>query len=161
MLARKAIRKCFAENKRGVSPVIANVILAAAVIAVGMTVLVWATNSFGAHQSEADTFFFTRSEAMKESLVIEDVWFDEEGALKYVNVTVRNVGTVSLKIEAIYIYMDGEEVWKIDSKDEGQWIEVGKAVTIRIDFPWVEGQYYILVATTRGNQVRECYSISG
>ena len=141
---------------KAVSPVIANVIMAAAVITVGIAALTWATTTFYSHQSGAGAYLLDREDAMKESFVIEDVWFYESSD-KHVNVTVRNVGSVNLTIAAIYLKNSThEEVW-----DGSQLSEVGKAVTIKIPFSWVTGQYWITVATARGNQVRDCCSTSG
>ena len=77
-------------------------------------------------------------------------WFFESSE-KHVNITVRNVGAVDVEIAAIYI--DGEEVW-----DEGQSIPVGDVATIYIPISWDAGEHSILVATSRGNQVREWYN---
>lgn len=141
---------------KAVSPVIANVMMAAAVITVGMVALTWATSTFYSHQSGAGAFLLSRREAMKESRVIEDIWF-YEGSGKRVNVTVRNVGSVNLTIAAIYLKNSThEEIW-----EGSQMIEVGKAITIEIPFSWDTGQYTIVVATARGNQVRDCYNTSG
>ena len=141
---------------KAVSPVIANVIMAAAVITVGIAALTWSTNTFFSHQSGAGAYLSTRRAAMKESLVIEDIWFYQSSD-KHVNVTVRNVGSVNLTIAAIYLKNSThEETW-----EGSQLTEVEKAVTIEIPFSWVTGQYWITVATVRGNQVRECCNTSG
>ena len=140
---------------RGVSPVIASVILIGAAIATGLVVVTWANNSFINQQSEAGVFFAERSAAMEESFVIEDVWFYVDGD-KYVNVTVRNVGTANVTIEAVYF--NGT-----DHLDESQGIVVGTAEMLTITWTpgWGSGSYYIVVASARGNQVREYYSTSG
>jgi len=149
----KKVPKRFFKNKRGLSPVISSVLMAAAVIAIGMVVVVWSNSVFSARQSAAGAFLSSRSESLKESFVIEDVWFYESSP-KYTNVTVRNVGTIDLEVAAIY--MNGSMVW-----NGGQGIEVGEAVTIKVSFAWESGEYCIVVATARGNQIREWYSTSG
>ena len=140
------------ENKRGLSPVISSVLLASAVIAIGLTVVVWANSTFSARQSGAGAFLSSRSESLKESFVIEDVWF--YNSPKYVNVTVRNVGSIDMEVVAIY--MNGTTVW-----DGSQVIDMGETATIKVFFTWDSGEYCIVVATARGNQVREWYSTSG
>lgn len=149
----KKVLKRFFKNKRGLSPVISSVLLAAAVVAIGMTVVVWSNSTFSARQSAAGAFLSSRSESLKESFVIEDVWFYESSP-KYVDVTVRNVGSIDMEVAAIYI--NGTAVW-----EGGQKIEVGEAATIKVYFDWDSGEYRIVVATARGNQVREWYSTTG
>ena len=144
---------CLFKNKRGLSPVISSVLLTAAVVAVGLTVVVWSNSTFSARQTGAGDFLSSRSEALKESFVIEDVWFDEDTS-KYIDVTVRNVGSIDMEVAAIYV--NGSMVW-----NGGQGIEVGEAITINVTFAWESGEYRVVVATARGNQVREWYSTSG
>ncbi len=144
--------KRFFKNGRGLSPVISSVLLAAAVVAIGLTVVVWSNSTFSARQSGASAFLSSRSESLKESFVIEDVWF--HSSPKYVNVTVRNVGSIDMEVAAIYI--NGTTVW-----EGSQEIEVGEAVTIKVFFTWQLGEYRIVVATARGNQAKEWYSTSG
>ena len=149
----KRVLKRFSKNKRGLSPVISSVLLAAAVISIGMVVVVWSNSTFSARQSAAGAFLSSRSESLKESFVLEDVWFYESSP-KYVDVTVRNVGSIDLEVAAIY--MNGTTVW-----DGSQGIEIGETATIKVIFDWNSGDYRIVVATARGNQVREWYSTLG
>jgi len=144
--------KRFFKNKRGLSPVISSVLLAAAVIAIGLSVVVWSNSAFSARQSGASAFLSSRSESLKESFVIEDVWF--YNSPKYVNVTVRSVGSIDMEVVAIY--MNGTTVW-----EGSQVIDVGETATIKVTFAWQSGEYRIVVATARGNQVREWYSTTG
>jgi len=139
------LRKLF-RNRVGVSPVVASVILAAAAIATGIATLYWASSALDIKRSESDVFFFSRIESVKESLVVEDVWFYEFGGVKYVNVTVRNVGTVDL--EVVSVYLNESKAW-----DGSVGVEVGEAVTVKAEFSWDEGTYQIAVVTARGNKV--------
>jgi len=139
------LRKLF-RSRFGVSPVVASVILAAAVIATGIATLYWASSALDIQRSEAGVFFFNKSEAVREVLVIEDVWFYEFGGVKYVNVTVRNVGTVDF--EVVSVYLNGSKAW-----DGSVGVGVGEAVTVEIEFSWNEGIYQIAVVTARGNRV--------
>lgn len=136
---------------KAASPAIAHVIMAATIVSVGISVLYWSNGNFNSHKRQASTFFSTSTEAMKESLVIEDIWFYEDSG-KYVNITVRNVGKVDL--EVAHIYVNSERVW-----DDGQLIMMGEAVTIKAALSWEAGEHYIVVVTTRGNHVQEWYDV--
>lgn len=124
--------------------------MVAAVITMGLAVVAWAANNFSIQQGEVGGFFSSRSQAMRENFVIEDVWFYSGG----VNVTVRNIGAVDLTVEAIYF--NGT-----DHLDGDRGIVMGDAETITITWDWQTGYYYIVVATARGQQVREFYNTSG
>jgi archaellum component FlaF (FlaF/FlaG flagellin family) len=142
-----------------VSPVIANVIMAGAVIAVGTVVLVWALSNFDSRQAEAGALFSTESGELKESFMIEDVWFYEDSD-RHVDVTIRNVGMIDLQVVTIHVCVCGEgsdyeTVW-----EEGEGIQKGEAETITVSFPWISGEYFIRVTTARGNQVTQSHNTS-
>ena len=146
-----------ARSNKAMSPVIANVIMAGAVIAVGTAVLVWALSNFNSQQTEADTLFSDKSDQLKESFVVEDVWFHADGD-RYINVTLRNVGMINFQVATIAVCTQGsdyETIWEGDLE-----IQEGTASTITISFPWVSGEYFIRVTTARGNQVTQGYTAS-
>ena len=140
-------------NKRGISVAISSVIMVAAVIAVGLTVVAWTTSTFAREQQETSEFFSNRGEALQENFVIEDVWFNST-APKRVDITVRNVGTVNMSVTAINF--NGEN--KLGTPQN---ITVGQSKTIPVTWNWASGYYYIVVASARGQQIREYYSTSG
>jgi len=157
-VSRRVLKRKGRSNK-AVSPVIANVIMAGAVIAVGTAVLVWALSNFRSEQAEADILFSNKSEKLKENFVIEDVWFYEDGD-RHVDVTVRNVGTIDLQVATIAVCVCGEGsdyemVW-----EEGEEIQEEEAETITVSFLWISGEYFIRVTTARGNQVTQSYNTS-
>ena len=121
-----------------------------AAIATGLVVVAWTYNNFATQQKDAGAFFSGRSDALSESFAIEDVWFNGGG----VNVTIRNVGAANMTVEAVYF--NGT-----DHLDGSQSIVVGEAKTITMTWTWEPGHYYIVVASAKGNQVREWYSTSG
>jgi hypothetical protein len=125
--------------------------MVAAVITVGLAVVAWTANNFSMQQDEIGGFFSSRSQAMKENFAIEDVWFIPYDSA---NVTVRNIGAVDLTVEAIYF--NGT-----DCLDGDRTIVKGTAETITVTLDWQTGYYYIVVASARGQQVREFYSTSG
>jgi len=126
--------------------------MVAAVVTVGLAVVAWTIGNFSAQQQETGEFFSDRSQTIRENFVIEDVWFYSGG----VNVTVRNVGTVNMTVEAINFNGTNRLV-------AAQNIATGEAKTITITWDWGSGTkyYYIVVASARGQQVREFYSTSG
>ena len=142
-------------NKRGISVAISSVIMVAAVIAVGLTVVAWTTSTFAREQQETSEFFSNRGEALQENFVIEDVWFYSTPS-KGVNVTVRNVGTVDMNLTSIRFDGTGGTVWT-----QSRIIPKNTFTTITITWTWTSGVYKVVAASLRGQQITEYYSTTG
>jgi hypothetical protein len=65
-------------------------------------VLIWANTSFNAEQREIGDYYEKNSNMMKEMIMIEDVWLSKNPA-DYVNVTLRNVGDIALKVKEVKV----------------------------------------------------------
>ena len=143
-------------SKKAVSPVIANVLMVMAVFALGTILFAWATSSFGMYQGGAGVWFMNRGDALKERLVIECV--DFTGAppgpplvKDRINVYVRNVGTIDLKVVAIYV--NGTVAFSTNPSLPAS-LGVGQVtlITILLSSPWRSDSITsIMVATARGN----------
>jgi FlaG/FlaF family flagellin (archaellin) len=91
-------------NKKAVSPVISTLIIIGTVFALFAIIYPWFTSSLTFSQSSAGLWYLSQEEASKERIVIEMVTFEVDSAgNKYVNIFVRNVGEIDVKITAIYI----------------------------------------------------------
>lgn len=144
-----------APNRRAVSTVISTVLMTSLAITMGTIVVFWASQTLGLYQGGASVFFIQRGEALKESFVIEDIWFYSNDK---VNVTVRNVGAIEIKIVAIHI---NGTVYSTNPLPVT--INVGQSVTIKLTLttPYDTSKvYFFVVATERGNQVREFWKAS-
>jgi len=143
-------------SKKAVSPVIANVLMVMAVFALGTILFAWATSSFGMYQGGAGVWFMNRGDALKERLVIECV--DFTGAppgpplvKDRINVYVRNVGTIDLKVVAIYVNGTAAAA---TSPSLPTSFGVGQValITVMLSSPWRSNSVTsIMVATARGN----------
>lgn len=121
-------------------------------ITLGSIVVFWASSTFGLYQGNAGIFFNNRADALRESLAIEDVWFYTQSSTNYVNVTVRNIGRAELKLVALYLNNTA-----FTSLSPSQ-INVGGVATYKVQYAWVAGKAYIIIAATaRGNQVRQVW----
>jgi len=140
-------------SKKGVSPVIANVLMVMAVFALGTILFAWATSSFGAYQGGAGVWFINRGEAMKERLVIEQVSFTsafDPSLNELIIVYVRNVGTIDCKIVAIYVNASASEDVSPAMPIS---LKVGSVTSINVTLasPWHSGSVSTIgVATARG-----------
>jgi len=95
-------------TKRGLSTVVTGVIMLSAVAVLGTAVVAWSNSNLFTNQQILNTQLATNVNKIKESVVIENVWF-QTGSPKYINITLNNVGTIGLNITSI----------KIDNKTDG------------------------------------------
>lgn len=146
-------------RKKALSTVIAQVIMLSATMALGAIAINWAVPTLQLYQSNAGIYYEQRAKALKESFIIEDVWFNPSP--NYVNITIRNVGSIEIQIAALYINGTSYSFTLDPSKrqvttPEGQYpIRTYKIdITSTPHFTWVAGKkYLIVIATQRGNQV--------
>jgi len=143
-------------NKRAVSTVISTVLMTSLAITMGTLVVFWASQTLGVYQGGASVFFLKRGEALKENFVIEDIWFFTNATNKYVNITVRNVGSIQITIMAIHI-----NATAFTGSPLPITLTVGQSRTITLTFNYDATKvYFFVVATERGNQVREFWKAS-
>jgi len=143
-------------SKKAVSPVIANVLMVMAVFALGTILFAWATSSFGMYQGGAGVWFVNRGDALKERLVIECVEFTgappgPPTVRDRINVYVRNIGTIDMKVVAIYV--NGTAA-PSTSPSLPVSFGVGQVtlITVLLSSPWRSNSVTrIIVATARGN----------
>ena len=117
------------------------------VAALGTGVVVFSSSHFQNLQKGLGDYYGTRTTALKETLTIEDVWFNSTTTPKHINVTVRNAGNIDLNVTAVYV--NGTARWT-----GNQEVKVGQALTLVSYFDWTSGLHMINVATQRGNLAR-------
>ena len=135
-------------SKKAVSPVIANVLMVMAVFALGTILFAWATSSFGTYQGGTGVWFINRGDALKERFVIECVDFTGD---RTIDVYVRNVGMIDLKVVAIYI--NGTVA---STTDPSLPVSLGAGqvthISVLLSSSWHSNSITgIMVATARGN----------
>lgn len=152
-----------------VSTVIGTVLMTTLTITLGTLVVIWASQTFGVYQGSAGIYFNSRAAALRETLAVEDIWFysssqsncwtqSTSGSYRCINVTVRNTGTIDLKVSAIYVNSTsmGSSGTTV-TPTLPVTITVGGSQTFKIIYNQAWGSttkaYFIQVATARGNQV--------
>ena len=124
-------------NKRGITPVLSNVLLMVIAVA-GMSIAMTAT------------YVITNNlrEIMGERFVVEDVWFKTPSVIA---VYVRNVGKMAIEISAVYVNYISRSFSPLK-------LEVNKHNWLNITYVWSAGAaYYINIVTRRGNQIANYY----
>lgn len=143
-------------RRRGVSTIIANLLIMSIVLSLSTVVFLWAMTSFGQQQGVTSQWFADREEATKESLIMEDVWYNSTNSPYTLYVTVRNVGVIDVNIKATYFNATSRAP---STPSLPQSLLVGSKVTFKYTSTQIPGLtsgkvYYIAVATERGNQVK-------
>lgn len=121
-----------------------------AVAVLGTAIVAWSNSNLFSSQQILNTQLATNVNKIKESVVIENVWF-KTGTPKYVNITLNNVGTIGLNVTAI----------KIDNKTDGTIDQINqtndavlpsKSKSYQIKFNWQTGiPIKIFITTARDN----------
>jgi FlaG/FlaF family flagellin (archaellin) len=154
-----------------VSTVIANMMMIAITLSLAAILVAWAGTSYGTFSSGSQLFFAERGQALQESFVVEEVFFNKT-APDQIYIFVRNVGLLNINIMAIYV--NGTALTPVSTghgstctfsgTPPSASLGVGSVCEFSVNWPtsscspnycpWVTGNiFYIVVASARGNQV--------
>jgi uncharacterized membrane protein len=141
--------------KKGISTVIATLIVVCTVFAMFAIIYPWATSSLTLSQSSAGLWYSSQEAAIKERIVIEMVVFKMNETGRYIDVYLRNVGEIDVEIAAFYI--NGSAQANVaPSLPKRVYVSVEGAenvVCFTITYSWSENKLYMIKAvTSRGNQ---------
>lgn len=137
-----------------VATVISTVMMTMLTLTLGIVSFFWASQTFGLQLGNAGVYFKSSSDSLLEGVVIEDVWFNDTNKAW---ITVRNIGTIDVKIVAIYVNSTSQTNTLPAISPNGISIGVGRAVAIKVTtgFTWSSQKFvYVSVATARGTVVR-------
>jgi hypothetical protein len=88
-------------SKKGISTIVANMMMIGITLSLGAILVAWAGQSYGAFSGGSGLFYQQREQALQENFVIEEVFF-EKNTTGQVFVFVRNVGLININVVAIY-----------------------------------------------------------
>ncbi len=170
MKGRRKSRRLW--SRRGISTVVANMMMIGITLSLGAILVAWAGQSYGAFSGGSQLFYQQRGQALQESFVIEEVFFIKSGSPNnQIDIFLRNVGLINLNIAAIYVNgtsltpQSGTGYCTFSGTPSSASIGVGSVCEFNVDWPqsctyppnycpWNTGNiFYIVVASTRGNQV--------
>lgn len=142
-------------DKRGVSEIIASLIILLTVTVAGAGLYAYSLNAF----SSSGSYFLLetsgREDRARERLLITTVWCNV--TTDYMNVTVLNYGKIEFAIDAVYI--DRTQVSAYTS-GKGETVAKGNLVSAKFTSPVsiVDGQTYeIIVVSERGSRDVVCW----
>jgi len=90
------------KKQSGFTTAVSAVILIAAVSILGSVMVIWANTTFNTQRQQIGDYYETNSNLLKETFIVEDVWLSKNPA-NYVNITIRNIGNISLNMTEIKI----------------------------------------------------------
>ena len=139
-------------DKRGVSEVVASLIIILIVSVAGAGLYAYSLDAFSSAGSSYLLESSGREERTRERLLITTIWWNV--TTDYVNVTVLNYGTIEFAIDAVYI--DGTQVPAAAYSDgKGETVAKGSLVSVKFTSPVsiLDGQTYEIVAVSeRGSR---------
>ena len=157
-------------SKRGISTVVANVMMIGITLSLAAILVAWAGQSYGAFSGGSQLYFQQRGQALQEDFVIEEVFFNKTA--NQVFIFVRNVGLININIVALYFNGTSQtpvsaghgSTCTFSGSPSSASIGVSSVCEFAITWPssscppnycpWVSGDvFYIVAASLRGNQV--------
>ncbi|MDH5447856.1 MAG: hypothetical protein OEX01_02485 [Candidatus Bathyarchaeota archaeon] len=126
----------FLGNKRGITPVLSNVLL---------TVVAVAAMSLAA----SATYVITDNmhQIMGERVIAEDVWFTSD----VISIYLRNTGKVAVEVSSVYVNFTSQSFTPLT-------LEIGEHGWLNVTFSWdAGGLYHINVVTSKGTKIVNYY----
>ena len=139
----------YRRSRRGLSTVVTGVIMLSAVAVLGTVIVAWSNSNLSTHQQILDTQLSTGVNKIRESLAIENVWFNTTNT-GYVNITLNNVGTIGFNVTEIRLtstYLD-----QINSTNVP--VLPSQTYSVSTNYPWVAQPNVpvkVIITTARGN----------
>jgi len=118
---------------------------------IGSYLVFWANSSFALQSLNISTSAANRINLIKESYVVEDVWF--KTGPNSADITIRNTGDLGVKVSRIYV--NSTKVWEV-----GQTIAIGNYATINVVLPVAPGAnkpQTVWIITERGTEAKQVW----
>lgn len=139
-------------NNRGVSEIIANLLIVLIVSVAGAALYSYSLTTFSSSSSLFQTQTDLREERTQERLSIIAIWWDNSTDQDHMNITIQNYGKIHFAIDAIY--MNGTAVTSYTS-GQGTIVTLGNIISVEYSSPLSinEGETYEIIAVTeRGSK---------
>lgn len=141
-------------NRRALSTVVTSAIMLTAVAVIGSSIVVWSNTNLRTFESSLSNMSATNTNKINEKLLIEDVNFCQncyptKSPKTGVNITLTNVGTLTLKIKNIQMNNNTLETWSLSPTIN---ILASKSFTYNHSYNWHSNlPVTITVTTSRGS----------
>ena len=162
-------------GKKGISTIIANVMMIAIVLSIAAVLVFWAQSSFGGYSSGSQMYYNQQGKAAQERFAIENVYFNATYTCDNIDcngpnsrgqiaVFVRNAGQEEVQVVGLYInatlfrqFNSTTTSCQPSGTPSVVLIPVGGICEFTLTWPttWTDGTvFHVVVASARGNQAR-------
>jgi hypothetical protein len=119
---------------------------------IGSALAAWSNSSFAMQSLQISNQTASRINLVKETFVLEDVWFFTESGSPYANVTIRNTGDLAITVSKIYV--NNTQVWS-----GSQTIPIDSIATIEdVSVNWGSNDVQsVWIHTARGTDVKQAW----
>jgi flagellin-like protein len=135
----------FFHDKRGVSEVVASLIMLLIVSIMGTTLYSYSMSTFSLSWSSYQIQTIDREEQAQERFSIIAIWWDGGNQL---NLTILNYGKIEFAIDSVYIH--GKAVTAFIS-GRGKTVTHGNIISVKFNLPIIiqDGQSYEIIAVSK------------
>jgi len=138
----------YCKRSRGLSTIVTSVMMLSGVAVLGTGVVAWSNSNLSTEQHVLNTKLSTNVNKIKESLVIENVWFNSTSP-RFVNVTMNNVGTIGLNVTEIQL---GNSTTTHQINMTNGSVLPGQSISYQINYDWQNNAtVQVLIKTARDN----------
>lgn len=162
--SRKRRRRLW--SRRGLSTVVANMMMIGITLSLAAMLVAWAGQSYGGFSGGTQVYYQERGQALEENFVIEEIFY-EKNTTGQIFIFVRNVGLININVAAVYQNGTSITTFKFSTCGTPPSASVGVSQVCEISWTppqtwstdgggtlWNTGDiFYIVVASMRGNQV--------
>lgn len=132
--------------------IVSTLLLVVATGVIGSALAAWSNSSFAIQSSQISNQTASRINLVKESFVLEDVWFFTESGSPHANVTIRNTGDLAITVSKIYV--NNTQVWS-----GSQTIPIDSIATIEdVSVSWGSNDVQsVWIHTARGTDMKQTW----
>jgi len=142
-------------SNRGLSEIVATLLMLVVIISLSVVVFGVATNSFGNFSNSFSNLFSNSSDSLSEQVAVEQITFNETGSNLGANIYLRNVGSNIVTVSAVYVTNITANAFVLSFQvSPTKQLLVSSFQNIAVKFtPNAGSTYSFNVATQRGNTV--------
>jgi len=138
----------YCKRSRGLSTIVTSVMMLSGVAVLGTGVVAWSNSNLSANQEGLNNQLSTSVNKIKESLVIENIWFNLTPP-RFVNITMNNVGTIGLNVTEIQL---GNSTTTHHITMTNDPVLPGQPISYQINYDWQNNAtVQVLIKTARDN----------
>ena len=143
----------YRRSRKGLSTIMANLLMLIIVVFLSSMLFVWAVSSFGTYQGGAAYWFSSKSLANQERVTVEYVGFTG-ASLNNAKIYVRNVGAIPFTLAAVYLNSTLLSNLSVQvNVNQGVMLNSPSGIPLSAPYPGVGKLQTVTLATVRGTTI--------